>query len=64
MDGLVERFNKTLKQMPTQEREFQPGDRVMVLVPVTASKFLATWQGPYTDIERVGPVTYLVRQLG
>ncbi|KAL1277196.1 hypothetical protein QQF64_023869 [Cirrhinus molitorella] len=31
-----------------QPREFQPGDKVMVLVPNAACKFLATWQGPYT----------------
>ncbi|KAL0177337.1 hypothetical protein M9458_026231, partial [Cirrhinus mrigala] len=41
-----------------QPREFQPGDRVMVLVPTAACKFLATWQGPYTVVERIGPVTY------
>ncbi|KAL0195135.1 hypothetical protein M9458_008707, partial [Cirrhinus mrigala] len=47
-----------------QPREFQPGDRVMVLVPTSACKFLATWQGPYTVTERVGPVTYQLRQPG
>ncbi len=47
-----------------QPREFQPGDHVMVLVPTTACKFLATWQGPYTVTEKVGPVTYRVRQPG
>ncbi len=47
-----------------QPREFQPGDRVMVLVPTAACKFLATWQGPYTVLERIGPVTYRVRQPG
>nr|XP_040038942.1 uncharacterized protein LOC120822984 [Gasterosteus aculeatus aculeatus] len=47
-----------------QPREFQPGDRVMVLVPNSACKFLASWQGPYTVIEKVGPVTYRVRQPG
>ncbi|KAI2652490.1 Retrovirus-related Pol polyprotein from transposon 17.6 [Labeo rohita] len=36
----------------------------MVLVPNTACKFLATWQGPYTVTEKVGPVTYRVRQPG
>ncbi|KAI2644530.1 Retrovirus-related Pol polyprotein from transposon 17.6 [Labeo rohita] len=45
-----------------QPREFQPGDKVMVLAPTTACKFLATWQGPYTVIEQVGPVTYRLRQ--
>ncbi|XP_026146496.1 uncharacterized protein LOC113120717 [Carassius auratus] len=47
-----------------QPREFQPGDHVMVLVPTSACKFLARWQGPYTVLERVGPVTYRVRQPG
>ncbi len=47
-----------------QPREFQTGDHVMVLVPTTACKFLATWQGPYTVTEKVGPVTYRVRQPG
>ncbi len=47
-----------------QPREFQPGDRVMVLVPNSACKFLASWQGPYTVTEKLGPVTYRVRQPG
>ncbi|KAL0171312.1 hypothetical protein M9458_031623, partial [Cirrhinus mrigala] len=47
-----------------QPREFQPGDRVMVLVPSSACKFLAAWQGPYTVVEKVGPVTYRLRQPG
>ncbi|KAL0170622.1 hypothetical protein M9458_035218, partial [Cirrhinus mrigala] len=41
-----------------QPREFQPRDRVMVLVPNAACKFLATWQGPYTLLEKIGLVTY------
>ncbi len=36
----------------------------MVLVPNSACKFLASWQGPYTVTEKIGPVTYSVRQLG
>uniref|UniRef100_A0A8C2C586 ribonuclease H n=1 Tax=Cyprinus carpio TaxID=7962 RepID=A0A8C2C586_CYPCA len=47
-----------------QPWEFQRGDHVLVLVPTTACKFLATWQGPYTVTEKVGPVTYHVRQPG
>uniref|UniRef100_A0A9J7YCJ2 Gypsy retrotransposon integrase-like protein 1 n=1 Tax=Cyprinus carpio carpio TaxID=630221 RepID=A0A9J7YCJ2_CYPCA len=47
-----------------QPREFQRGDHVLVLVPTAACKFLATWQGPYTVTEKVGPVTYRVRQPG
>uniref|UniRef100_A0A8C1RIA6 ribonuclease H n=1 Tax=Cyprinus carpio TaxID=7962 RepID=A0A8C1RIA6_CYPCA len=47
-----------------QPREFQPGDYVLVLVPTAACKFLAKWQGPYIVAEKVGPVTYRVRQPG
>ncbi len=36
----------------------------MVLVPTAACKFLATWQGPYTVTEKVGPVTYRIHQPG
>ncbi|XP_056612851.1 protein NYNRIN-like [Triplophysa dalaica] len=49
---------------PTQPREFQPGDRVLVLTPTATSKFLASWKGPYTVVERVGPVNYSLRQPG
>uniref|UniRef100_A0AAQ4NYK4 Integrase catalytic domain-containing protein n=1 Tax=Gasterosteus aculeatus aculeatus TaxID=481459 RepID=A0AAQ4NYK4_GASAC len=41
-----------------QPREFKPGDKVLVLVPTVECKFLATWQGPYEVIERVGEVNY------
>ncbi|KAI2654662.1 Retrovirus-related Pol polyprotein [Labeo rohita] len=36
----------------------------MALVPSSACKFLASWQGPYTVLEKLGPVTYRVRQPG
>nr|XP_015210947.1 PREDICTED: uncharacterized protein LOC107078390 [Lepisosteus oculatus] len=41
-------------------REFQIGDRV--LVPTPECKFLASWQGPYEVVEKVGPVNYKVKQ--
>ena len=47
-----------------QPREFQPGDRVLVLVPTVECKFLATWQGTYKVIEKVGEVNYKIRQPG
>ncbi len=55
---------RTLLTWAAQPWEFQPGDHVMILVPTTACKFLTTWQGPYTVTEKVGPVTYRVRQPG
>ncbi|KAI2645131.1 Retrovirus-related Pol polyprotein from transposon 17.6 [Labeo rohita] len=56
--------HRTVVEHVRQMREFQPGDRVMVLVPTSACKFLASWQGPYTVIKKIGPVTYRVRQPG
>uniref|UniRef100_A0A8C5LXD0 Integrase catalytic domain-containing protein n=1 Tax=Leptobrachium leishanense TaxID=445787 RepID=A0A8C5LXD0_9ANUR len=45
-------------------RSFNPGDRVLVLVPTVESKFLAKWQGPYEIIEKIGDVNYKVHQPG
>ncbi|XP_072769033.1 neuromast-expressed gpi-anchored lymphocyte antigen 6, partial [Nerophis lumbriciformis] len=45
-------------------REFQVGEKVLVLVPSSECKFLARWQGPYEVIERMGPVNYKVNQPG
>lgn len=49
---------------PAQPREFTPGDRVMVSVPRTECKFLATWRGPYKVLQKMGPMNYLIRQPG
>ncbi|CAM5094227.1 unnamed protein product, partial [Eretmochelys imbricata] len=45
-------------------QQFQPGDRVMVLVPTAESKLSAQWQGPCEVVEPVGEVTYKVQQPG
>ncbi|KAJ8375574.1 hypothetical protein SKAU_G00061540 [Synaphobranchus kaupii] len=47
-----------------QVREFQPGDKVLVLVPTQECKFLAKWHGPYEVVEKITPVNYTVRQMG
>ncbi|KAJ8341888.1 hypothetical protein SKAU_G00341790 [Synaphobranchus kaupii] len=41
-----------------QVREFQPGDKVLVLVPTQECKFLAKWHGPYEVVEKITPVNY------
>lgn len=43
-----------------QLREFQPGDKVLLLVPTTEAKLLARWQRPYTVERRIGEVDYEV----
>lgn len=45
-------------------RVFNPGDRLLVLVPTVESKFLEKWQGPFEIMERVGKVNYKVYQPG
>ena len=42
------------------ERSFNPNDQVLVLLPTSASKLSAQWQGPYRIVERRGKVNYLV----
>ncbi|XP_073727643.1 uncharacterized protein [Misgurnus anguillicaudatus] len=60
----AQREQQAIYNRPAQPREFQPGDRVLVLVPTVECKFLATWQGPFEVIERVGEVNYRVKQTG
>ena len=42
------------------ERSFNLNDQVLVLLPTSASKLSAQWQGPYRIVERRGKVNYLV----
>lgn len=44
----------------TVEREFQVDDKVLVLLPTATNKLLAQWQGPYTIVQKMGKVTYVV----
>ncbi|KAI2645080.1 Transposon Ty3-I Gag-Pol polyprotein [Labeo rohita] len=39
-------------------RQFQPGQKVLLLLPTSTNKLLAKWQGPYTVVRKMGPVTY------
>ena len=39
-------------------REFQPGDQILVLLPMATRKLLAQWQGPYEIAKRSGKVVY------
>lgn len=39
---------------------FQPGQKVLLLLPTSSNKLLSKWQGPYTIVRKMGPVTYKV----
>ncbi|XP_075777530.1 uncharacterized protein LOC142827202 [Pelodiscus sinensis] len=45
-------------------RTFQPGDRVLLLLPAPDSKLLAKWQGPFEVLRQVGPVNYEIKLSG
>jgi hypothetical protein len=60
----AQRAQERVYHRGAQPREFQPGEKVLLLIPTTESKFLATWHGPYDIVESVGDVNYKVRQPG
>ena len=56
----AQRTQKAWYDRHARSREFQPGDQVLVLLPTSASKLLAEWQGPYPVLRHVGQVSYKV----
>ncbi|XP_076044813.1 uncharacterized protein LOC143027412 [Oratosquilla oratoria] len=43
---------KAYFDLKLQNRQFKPGDEVLVLMPSDTSKLLVTWNGPYKVLER------------
>jgi transposase InsO family protein len=43
-----------------RERKFEPGEQVLVLLPTSSNRLLATWQGPYPVLRQLSPVNYEV----
>ncbi|KAK7939317.1 hypothetical protein WMY93_002643 [Mugilogobius chulae] len=56
----AQKSQKTWYDQQARRREFQPGQRVLLLLPSSTCKLLAKWQGPYTIVRKMGPVTYEV----
>ena len=46
--------NKTLYDRKTKRREFQEGDKVLLLLPTDTNKLLMHWKGPYEIMSRCG----------
>ncbi len=42
------------------DREFQPADQVLILLPTSSNKLLAQSQGPFQIVKRIGKVNYLI----
>ena len=58
--GNAARKQKAWYDKNAREREFQVGERVLVLLPTATSKMLAQWHGPYPVVARHGKVNYEV----
>ena len=59
----LSRAQQTQKQWydrTARTRKFNPGDRVLVLLPTSTHKLRAQWQGPFTVTEKRGEVNYVV----
>ena len=48
----------------TRERSFQPGDKVLLLLPTDANKLLMHWKGPFEVLERVNGKDYRIQLPG
>ncbi|XP_026005285.1 uncharacterized protein LOC113010452 [Astatotilapia calliptera] len=60
----AQRSQKIWYDQQARQREFQPGQKVLLLLPSSNSKLLAKWQGPYIVLRRMGPVTYEIHHPG
>ena len=49
---------KTWYDQTARERELEPGEKVLVLLPTSSNKLLAQWQGPHCVMRKVGKVNY------
>ncbi|XP_076060384.1 uncharacterized protein LOC143036684 [Oratosquilla oratoria] len=44
----------------SQDRKFQPGDEVLILLPSDKSKLLVAWKAPYEILETRGKLDYVI----
>ncbi|KAG1956974.1 gag-pol fusion protein [Pimephales promelas] len=49
---------RTWYDKKARARSFQPGAKVLVMLPTDNSKLLAKWQGPFDVIRKLGSTTY------
>ena len=58
--GKAQRHQKAWFDRQARERELKVGEKVLILLPTSASKLLAKWQGPFVVKGRKGRVNYEV----
>ncbi|KAL1250507.1 hypothetical protein QQF64_018303 [Cirrhinus molitorella] len=54
----AQKAQKTWYDQNARQRQLQPGQKVLLLLRTSANKLLTKWQGPYTVVRKMGPVTY------
>ena len=55
---------KSYFDLKSQDRRFQRGDEVLLLLPDSNNKLLMSWHGPYPVIERRNKVDYIIEVNG
>ena len=55
---------KTWYDRGTERYEFNPGNQVLALMPIVGSPFQAKYAGPYTIVERVLDLNYVIATSG
>ena len=58
--GKAQRYQKEWFDKQERESELKAGEKVLILLPTSASKLLAKWQGPFVVKGRKGRVNYEV----
>ena len=58
--GRVQQQQKAWYDRNARTRELAPGEEELVLLPTSANKLFARWQGPYKVVRKVGKVNYEV----
>ncbi len=55
---MAQKNQKKWYDLKARERVFEPGQKVLLLLPTSDSKLLTKWHGPYEVTRRFGKVTY------
>ena len=56
--------NKRYYNRKTRMRSFNPGDKVLLLLPTDHNKLLLQWKGPFPVLEKIGKVDYRIDLFG
>nr|XP_033931158.1 uncharacterized protein LOC117439355 [Pseudochaenichthys georgianus] len=62
--AVAQQQQKSWYDRSARQRSFNPGQKVLVLLPSDNSKLLAKWQGPFEIKKQLGPTTYEVSTPG